>query len=78
MMTDKITPCDRISVPVYLTYRSENGVRAEQEMFAESKIICLRWYSDDGQMHQRITHRPCAWRDNKNYLDPDTRKWKYG
>lgn len=77
-MTDKITPCDRINVPVYLTYQSENGVRADKDMFAESNVIALCWYTDDSKMHQRIAVKPSAWRDGKNYLNPDTRKWKYG
>lgn len=76
-MTDKITPCDRIMIPVYLTYRGTDGLRADNEMFAESNVIVLRWYSDDSKMHQRIAVKPNAWRDGKNYFDPDTRKWKY-
>lgn len=76
-MTDKITPCDRIRIPVYLTYRNENGVRADKEMFEGNHYIVLRWYSDDSKMHQRIAVKPNAWRDGRNYLDPDTRKWKY-
>lgn len=77
-MMDKITPCDRIMIPVYLTYRGDSGLRADKEMFDEHPVIVLRWYTDNGQMHQRIACKPAAWRDNKNYLDPDTRKWKYG
>ena len=76
-MTDKITPCDRIIIPVYLTYRGTDGLRADKEMFAESHVICLRWYGDDRQMQQIFALRPHAWRDDRNYFDPDTRKWKY-
>ena len=76
-MTDKITPCDRISIPVYLTYCNENGVRADKEMFSGHRVIVLRWYSDGSKMHQRIAVKPNAWRDGRNYFDPDTRKWKY-
>lgn len=77
-MTDKITPCDRIMIPVYLTYRGDSGLRADKEMFDEHPVIVLRWYTDNGQMHQRIACKPAAWRDNKNYFDPDLRRWKYG
>lgn len=76
-MTDKITPCDRISIPVYATYAAEKGIRAEKEMFAESDVIVLRWFDDDRQMQQIFALRPHAWRDGRNYFDPDTRKWKY-
>ena len=76
-MTDKITPCDKIILPVYLTYRGDKGLRADKEMFREGHVICLRWYTEDMQMHQRIAARPHAWRDGKNYYDPETRKWKY-
>lgn len=76
-MTDKITPCDRIMIPVFLTYCGEDGVRADKEMFAEAHLIVLRWYVGM-QMHQRLAVIPPAWRDGKNYFDPDTRKWKYG
>lgn len=76
-MTDKITPCDRIMIPVYLTYRGTDGLRSDKEMFAESNVIVLRWFDDDRQMQQIFALRPHAWRDGRNYFDPDTRKWKY-
>lgn len=76
-MAERVSPCDRIMVPVFLTYRGTDGLRADKEMFAEHRVIVLRWYADDG-MHQRIVVKPTAWRDGKNYFEPDTRKWKYG
>ena len=75
-MNECITPCDRISIPVYLTYCNENGVRADKEMFSEHRVIVLRWH-DGRRDRQRLVSCPKAWRDEKNYFDPDTRKWKY-
>lgn len=77
-MAERVSPCDRIMVPVFLTYCGTDGLRADKEMFAEHRVIVLRWYAEDMQMHQRIVVKPTAWRDGKNYYDPETRKWKYG
>ena len=75
-MTDKITPCDRIMIPVFLTYCNENGVRADKEMFEGNHYIVLRWH-DGRRDRQRLVSCQKAWRDGRNYFDPDTRKWKY-
>lgn len=77
MTNERVQPCDRMSIPVFLTYASDKGLRADEDMFAESAVICLRWYDAGGQMHQRIAVRPEKWYDGKNYFDPDGRKWKY-
>ena len=76
MTNERITPCDRIMIPVYLTYSGTDGLRADKEMFAESHVICLRWH-DGRRDRQRLVSCPKAWRDGRNYFDPDTRKWKY-
>lgn len=73
----EITPCDRIQIPVYLTYLLPEGLRVCKAMFAESRSIVLRWYDDGCTMHQKIAHRPQKWVNGRNYFDPNERTWKY-
>lgn len=76
-MTDKITPCDRIVIPVYATYAAEKGVRADKEMFEENHYIVLRW-QEGKQTRQRLVSCPNAWYDAKNYWDLGREAWRYG
>ncbi len=76
-MTDKITPCDRISIPVYATYAAEKGIRAEKEMFAEAHLIVLRYVGDDGKSHDILVTVPAVFCDGMNYYDADTKEWAY-
>lgn len=77
MINERIQPCDRMMIPIYITYRNNDGVRVDADMFAESKTICIRWYDDAAQMHQRIIRKPKLFWHGRNYFDPEKRNWKY-
>lgn len=72
----EITPCDYIRIPVFATYKSEKGIRADREMFADFGVIVLRWQDTDRQ-RQTLVFRPRKWYDGKNYYLPGERRWKY-
>lgn len=76
-MSDSITPCDRISIPVYLTYRGEKGLRAEKEMFEGNHYIVLRWH-EGRRDRQRLVSCPKAWYNGCNYWDLEREAWRYG
>lgn len=69
-------PCDYVRIPVYATYKSEKGIRADKEMFAEFGVIVLRWQDTDRQ-RQTLVFRPRKWYDSKNYYIMSERKWRY-
>ncbi len=72
----EITPCDYIRIPVYATYKSEKGIRADRGMFADCGVIVLRWQDTDRQ-RQTLVFRPFKWYDGKNYFLLGERRWKY-
>ena len=76
-MTDKITPCDRISIPVYLTYCGEKGIRADKEMFEGNHYIVLRWH-EGRRDRQQLVSCPKAWYNGCNYWDLEREAWQYG
>lgn len=78
MPETEITPCDRILIPVYLTYLLPEGLRVCKAMFAESNTIVLRWYEDDCTMRQKVAFKPQKWVNGRNYFNPEERKWRYG
>ena len=77
MTNERVQPCDKMVIPVYMTYRGNDGLRADHAMFDDSAVICLRWH-EDGKDHQRIVWNPKAWVFGKNYFCPEARMWKYG
>ena len=78
MTNERVQPCDRMMIPVFLTYESDKGLRAEQDMFAESNVICLRWYDTSGNEYQRIAVKPnFFWHDGVNYFIHQERRWRY-
>lgn len=74
---DGITPCDKIWIPVYLTYSTEDGIRVDRDMFGESNWVVLRWY-EGVERHQVMARNPRKWVDGKNrYIPVAKGRWKW-
>lgn len=76
-MDDKLQPVDQLTVPVFITYKSPRGIRADREMFDDAHMVCLRWQDGAGWIHNACVEMPQRWVNDKNYYMPSERRWAY-
>ena len=77
-VNEKVQPCDKILVPVFLTYMTGYGLMVDKCMFEQSVVICLRWQDSKHRVFHRIVVMPDRWYDQRNFYDPTERRWLYG
>ena len=76
-MTEKIQPCDKMVIPVFMSYIGDKGVACDKEMFENSRYIVLRWH-EGRRDYEKLVHEPRAWYNDRNYWDIGRGAWRYG
>lgn len=71
----KERPVDYLRIPIYSTYLSSAGVRAERYMFDNHNIVILRFVGSDGKQHDIFVVKPERFDDDKNYYDLKRKDW---
>lgn len=76
---NKIRPIDQMIIPVFASYETETGVRAEQSMFDKSAIVVLRFIGlEDHVEHNIFVIRPDRFDDDCfNYYSLSEKAWRY-